>query len=536
MHTALRTARIAALLATLALTWLLLPAGLGGSASFVGTRGVSMEPLFHTGDLAVLRTADEYHVGDVVGYQSQTLNTLVLHRVVRSADGVLTTKGDNNSWEDPDHPRPDQVIGRLWVAVPHGGRLMTALRSPAVLAPLGLVVTAVTGVLGTRRRGRARAQTPTRSRATVPTSVRARAGQVALGATAVAALAAAGTAAAFSASATHTVAHPLEVTVHGAYGYQGSAERGVTYPEGVIRTGDPVWLNLSSRLTVSLEQRVEGASAVDGSLRLDLAVTTSDGWSASLDSGPTTPVAGGAVTATVPVDFTAASSLVRRHYDETGASGSGATLTVTPVGTLSGTAAGQPFSAPRLAPLSFDVTSSMAQVSGGSGAVLTPSSTASVTGTAVEPTAVHVVGRTLSIGALRGIACLVLAAALITLVVAGAVAAPRGRRSPADLFLLRHGARILPVTAVPEGGQVVDVPDGEALHRLAVRLDALVLHHEGPDGHTFLVRDGATTYRFRGAAAPAPTRARTASSGRHSARGSRPAPTMTALLGRLAQL
>ena len=39
-----------------------------------------MEPGFHAGDLAILRTADRYAVGDVVAYRSPILNTVVMHR------------------------------------------------------------------------------------------------------------------------------------------------------------------------------------------------------------------------------------------------------------------------------------------------------------------------------------------------------------------------------------------------------------------------------------------------------------------------
>jgi hypothetical protein len=83
----------------------------------------------------------------------------------------------------------------------------------------------------------------------------------------------------------------------------------------------------------------------------------------------------------------------------------------------------------------------------------------------------------------------------------------RGRRGDAaDAFVLRCGARILPVAGFAPGADVVDLADAESLHRVAERLDALVLHHDGPEGHTFAVRDGDLTYRFVIPAAPEPAR------------------------------
>src|SRR4051794_32407571 len=99
-------------LAVAALGWLLLsPTALGGSTVYVTTHGISMQPRFHTGDLAVLRPADDYRVGDVVSYHSQLMHTVVMHRIVAVHDGRYTFQGDNNAWLDPEHPDRSQLMG-----------------------------------------------------------------------------------------------------------------------------------------------------------------------------------------------------------------------------------------------------------------------------------------------------------------------------------------------------------------------------------------------------------------------------------------
>ena len=113
MNTATRAASISAVAAlVLAAVWFLWPSGLGGGTTYVSTHGISMEPKFHTGDLAVLRAANSYAVGDVVAYRSPSLGITMLHRIVEDHDGTFVTRGDNNGWNDPDR--------WIWLIVENG--------------------------------------------------------------------------------------------------------------------------------------------------------------------------------------------------------------------------------------------------------------------------------------------------------------------------------------------------------------------------------------------------------------------------------
>src|SRR4051794_29822334 len=78
--------------------WFLAPAALGGRATYVVTHGTSMQPRFHTGDLAVVYPAVDYRPGQVAAYRSNTLHTVVLHRIVAKTASGYDFKGDNNSW------------------------------------------------------------------------------------------------------------------------------------------------------------------------------------------------------------------------------------------------------------------------------------------------------------------------------------------------------------------------------------------------------------------------------------------------------
>ena len=85
-----------------------------------------MEPGFHTGDLAILRPADSYAVGDVVAYRSESLDTIVMHRIVAGDGERFVTQGDNNDWLDEDRPTEDEILGTLFLRVPQGGKALGA--------------------------------------------------------------------------------------------------------------------------------------------------------------------------------------------------------------------------------------------------------------------------------------------------------------------------------------------------------------------------------------------------------------------------
>ena len=83
--------------------WFFAPTQVGGSTRYVVTKGISMEPRFHTGDLAIVRPADQYKVGDIVAYLEHACCTRgVLHRIIAIHGDRYTFKGDNNNFIDPD--------------------------------------------------------------------------------------------------------------------------------------------------------------------------------------------------------------------------------------------------------------------------------------------------------------------------------------------------------------------------------------------------------------------------------------------------
>ena len=341
-----RIARLSSVVALLlAAAWLFLPSALGGSTTYVSTFGTSMEPGFTAGDLAILRPAGDYAAGDVIAYRSESLGTTVMHRIVDGdAASGFVVQGDNNSWLDEDRPSGADVLGRLWLRVPQGGKALEALRSPWVLALVAVAVVTVVG--STARSPGRRGAHRGRGVPSVPLPVRAHARRVASIAAVAALLGGAGSAALLVLPATQTDVRTVQVTHAGQYSYDAAAVQGTTYPTGRVGTGDPIYTALVDHLTVTLDQALSAPDLDDarGTLRLDVAVAAPDGWTTPLTRGPVAPVVGGTSTASVVLDPAAALDVLRRHYAEIGAAEGGATLTVTPVVDVAGSVQGRPFS------------------------------------------------------------------------------------------------------------------------------------------------------------------------------------------------
>src|SRR4051812_46131156 len=99
--------------------WLFLaPPALGGRTDYVVTSGVSMEPRFHTGDLALVRKEATYSVGDIVAYHSPTLGLVVLHRIHSGDAAGVPPQGDNNTSLAPPTGPADEGAGEPLEGVP----------------------------------------------------------------------------------------------------------------------------------------------------------------------------------------------------------------------------------------------------------------------------------------------------------------------------------------------------------------------------------------------------------------------------------
>ena len=154
----------------LAAVWAFWPLALGGGTTYVSTHGTSMEPRFHTGDLAILRSADRYEVGRrrrlpqrVAGHRRHAPDRRHGRRPLRDPGRQqrLARRGPPDGGRGPRHALP----ARSRTAA----QALAALRSPAVLAAAALAALAVLGAArATARPARCPVRAPPLRRPSTP--------------------------------------------------------------------------------------------------------------------------------------------------------------------------------------------------------------------------------------------------------------------------------------------------------------------------------------------------------------------------------
>jgi len=136
---------LVALATVLFTTW---PQSLGGRVAYIMVSGHSMEPTMHTGDLAVIRAESDYHIGEIIAYRVPQgevgAGVTVIHRVVSgNAHTGFITRGDNNPYNDPWHPRTANIVGARWTLIPGAANVFSHMRGPFPLAAFAALLTMI---------------------------------------------------------------------------------------------------------------------------------------------------------------------------------------------------------------------------------------------------------------------------------------------------------------------------------------------------------------------------------------------------------
>lgn len=521
--------------------WFLWPASLGGRATYVATHGVSMQPRFHTGDLAIVYPASRYEPGEIAAYRSDLLHAVVLHRVIATAPDGYVLKGDNNAWRDPEQPANEQMVGRLGIRVPYGGIVLGWLNQPPMI---GLFAAAIltggaTSAARLRRRRRRRQRRRAAQAERTPMNLRSLyATSRAQPRSAAFAAAAAGTLAllcAGLASATYVVpgksfrAEDVPWTTQVTYAYSAATAPNVVYPDGQVVSGQTVFRKLVDHVTVratwSLRTRAE--HDINGTARLQAIVRGPAGWSHPVDLSPTRAFTGDRVDLTGTLDLGALDDVVTHAGDLTGIRSDRYTVSLQPVLDLNGTIAGAPVdpSEQPEAALSFAITPDTVTPS-----TAAPADTGSATGQntthSTEPTAAagsaapsrrwlspdptthttavresglaawNVWGHRVPVTAIRwaGIS----GAVLGLLVLVGLLTAKPRRNDPCVREARRHRGSIVSINSVhiAPASNVLEVASMKSLAQVAQRYDRLILRQANAPG-VFLVEDETGLYRYQ---------------------------------------
>jgi signal peptidase I len=546
-HRRRRLAALVVVLAGLGAGWFFLaPPSIGGQTSYVVTDGISMHPRIHTGDLALVRPAGTYHVGDIAAYRSPSLHLTVLHRIVAiSRDGGFRFKGDNNSWIDPGDISRDRIIGKMWVLAPGVGGWLRELRSPGLMT--GMAVVAVLLLCGggaqvrRRRRGRpqpkwkdaepkwegapapkpppapAQEARPFAGRTVVAPPVAVRRTSVAPSYSGVAAafavvLACAGlTAIAWTSPTSRPAPTSSRYVESGRFAYSASAIAGAVYDSDRVTTGQPMFSRLVGPVQVRFDYvlRSEEVERARGTASLAAVLSAQNGWSRTVSLEDPAPFTGRRVSLTGTVHLRRLQRLVQRVAAATAVPAESFTLTLVPSVQTHGTLAGHAFEADYAPRLPFTLTpyelapvlpaaAAASPARAASAGVFHPSQTSAFTaegsaGVSIGPDRLHLsaaLARILGPVGLLG----AIAAALIAL---RRLRSDRRADEPTRIQSRYGEAMIAAVqSTLTRGGDLVEVESIDALARLAERYQSLMIHERTDSGHAYLVADNGTVYAY----------------------------------------
>jgi signal peptidase I len=490
------------------------PAGLGGSTTYVVTDGISMEPRFHTGDLALVRSQSIYNVGEIVAYNSRVYHTVVLHRIIARAGARYVFKGDNNNFVDFEHPAAGQLIGALWLHFPGWGARLKSLGSPALVGALVafavLLLTGVSFARGRRRRGRERraaegaGQPPRRAGwgAAGPAGEVLAVGLLVLLPFAVLGLLA------FTRPATARAPFKVPYRQSATLSYSAAAEPGPTYPAGRAVTGEPLFTRVVKLVDLSFSYRFHTAAAhsLRGSVSLSATVASTSGWQTTLALAQPTRFSGDRALVTATLDLTSLLALMHNVNTTTGVGGS-YTLTLVPHARVRGSLGHRPFSAAFSPPIQFTLDQDelrSSAVAGGSATAgqpaaspFAPSASGAVTSTHEQPRFLSLGIARPSVAAVRAIALGGIAIVVCVVLSILALVRPR-RRDEAAAIRSRYGRSIVAVERVWQlpGVAVIDVADMDDLVRIADHYDRSILHETTAGGDVFWVSDESGQFRY----------------------------------------
>lgn len=489
-----RVLRLLAAAGLLAGLVLLAPSSLGGTATWVSTMGASMQPDIETGDLVIARPQPSYHVGDVVAFRSDGLEgTIVLHRIVAEKPESVVTRGDNNDWLDPDQPQRTEILGRMWLHVPGGGRVLSLFADPWFMAALIAATLAMGGLFAARRRGRG----VRRGRTAAGRKAQALAvGFPAREGAAIAAVAAGALAVfAFGRPVLSPASDEIDVQHTARLSYSAEVTTAGVYSRDRLRTGDPVLLAVAPTVDTQLDYRLGfDPGPISGTIRSTIKLSASNGWQRQVRAGATGTVAGTRIERSLPLDFAALLEIVRTAEQRAETTFGGYTVELVHHIDATGRV-GDEQATTRSAPsLTFTVNDQQAVLQGDgsspriAGQALTTTDVSSIAVSRSTPSTVTLLRWEIPVSLLRMLA---LGLGVTALALAGLALA--GRPRPRVAF----GRRQVQVSNMDFGDRsVVDVDDPAALGTLATMYDTVVLDLTRAQDRLFVVVAEQTVYRY----------------------------------------
>ena len=510
--------------AVVALLWLFFaPTQLGGPIVYTSTVGNSMQPRFHKGDLALVRPASSYRVGDIVLYQSPVLHRAVLHRILVIQDGHYFFKGDHNTFVDPGYATRGDLLGKLWLRVPSAGKALSWIAEPTHSALIAAVAAFVLlfGIAGGKQR-RTRRQSRQHPRNGVRAVLRRRVHKPRRTATFLV-----GAVALLVALVLVPLAFlsPLRKTVEwngayqntGTFSYSAAAKATAAYPSGMVRTGQPLYLSLvrtvqiafAYRFRSELPHRVHGTIALTGRL-------STDSWSHTYPLHGPIRFSGDGAAVHATVDLRAFQAFARQLSVEQGVVAPSYKVDLVPIVHIRGLVGGKAVDSSFSPSLPFTLTQAAATPNPPQSATLPGAEYQQPSSASALQAALHPVGMGIlpahapnfltiaryripvSLG--RGLGLGLLACGIL-LCLSGQFRRRKDIWSNEQRIAFRHQCVVVDVATLPAVDNGIEMLDFEQLAALAEHLDRPILRERRRSGDLYAVEDGARRYTHRSVAA-----------------------------------
>jgi signal peptidase I len=499
---------IAFLLVSMVFLWILFaPEPFGGQASYVMVAGASMEPSMHAGDLAIVREAQVYQVGDVVTYRHPVAGPII-HRIVDREGDRYIFKGDNNDWIDSYRPSQDEFIGKLWVHLPDMAQVLQKIRSPVWRTLLSLLIAA--GIFSSFAHEKERERP--RSRLRRKELKKRSPGPFRYGIEGIlfvlAALAfAAGILALVSFSRPATVIDHREVPYQmlGEFQYSAQAPPGI-YDGEEIQSGDPIYLQLTDPFQVRFQFRLssEPFSQVDGSIRLDAEISDPGGWKRLIEIHPSVSFNGEAPLVEGTIHLAELRSMIESLEERTGFERPYYTLEIVPSVTMKAKYNGSEildYFEPRLTfrMEEFQLYLIATEPNTPRLAQLHPEQTGYLQHVVEVQNTIPILGMDLPVRTGRWISSIGLGMAFLGFIGMGIFYFRASRDGEDAHIAVKYGSMLVEVQEgdFANGHHRVEVNAFEDLGRFAERVGGVILHERREDRHHYYVHEGDITYHYQ---------------------------------------
>jgi signal peptidase I len=527
---ALQTLISALLLTLIGAAWMAFaPSQFGGQAAYVIVNGISMEPGFHRGDLAILQQTPEYQIGDVVTYRHPQIGPII-HRIIALDGDRYILKGDNNAWIDAYHPTKAECIGKLWLHIPAAGGFIEQLRIPRNMAILAavlgcMVMTTITS--GAERRqlrpagkkslltirfvvgGRSGRQAANQRARSAATQTHTGGATIAGGDMLLFGLAAFACASlllaifAFLRPTTRAVADDIAYEQTGTFSYSAAAPAGV-YDSESVQTGEPVFRQITNLVDVQFAYQLaaEQPSNVRGSSRLVAEISDTSGWKRAIELQPSNEFSGPTFTSQGSIDLARFQALIDNFERQTGIQRQQYALALVARTAVEGSLSGQELRdefAPRLEFLLDRQQLQLAQAGGGKTEPFAQSQQGMLKRTSQQPNTLILLGLTLEVASARRIALAGLCLALGGTLLLGYLMSRAKQDDEPARIQRRYGPLLIAIrdSQPDSSAATIDVATIDDLAKLAEQHGLMIMHAQHGAEHSYFVYDGKLSYRYR---------------------------------------